>query len=211
MGHDVEKLVARAKRMLIACGPHVRAAKNPGLRLGAILAAAARAGRDKLTLLAAEKIAGFGDWAEHLVAESTGKNGAGLVPIVGEPLGTPALYGKDRVVVGMHVGSGSGRSLATLVRAGHPVVTLRLSDAYDVAGEFVRWEIATTVASSLLGCNPFDQPNVQETKANTARILAEPGRAGRRCRPGASHRRPRASRWRSGARWRRARRADASR
>src|SRR6185436_2264791 len=136
----------------------------------------ARAGRDKLTIVAADKIAGFADWAGHRVAESTGKHGVGIVPVVGEPLAPPASYGKDRLFVAMHVGSGSGRSLASLVRARHPVVTLRLSDAYDVAGEFVRWEIATAVAGHLLGVNPFDQPNVQESKIQTARLLAEPGR-----------------------------------
>ena len=176
MGHDIEKLIARAGRMLTACGPRVRAAKNPGVRLGAVLATAARAGRDKLTLVVADKIAGFADWAEQLVAESTGKNGNGIVPIAGEPLGPPAVYGKDRLFVAMHVGSGSGRSLANHARAGHPVVTLRLGDAYDLAGEFVRWEIGTAVAGHLLGVNPFDQPNVQETKTHTTRLLAEPGR-----------------------------------
>jgi transaldolase/glucose-6-phosphate isomerase len=176
MGHDLEKLLARAGRMLTACGPRVRAAKNPGVRLGAILAAAARAGRDKLTLVAADKIAGFADWAEQLIAESTGKHGTGIVPVAGEPLGPPAVYGKDRLFVAMHVGSGSGRSLAAHARAKHPVLSFRLGDAYDLAGEFVRWEIATAVAGHLLGVNPFDQPNVQETKTHTVRLLAEPGR-----------------------------------
>jgi hypothetical protein len=124
----------------------------------------------------ADKIAGFGDWAEQLIAESLGKDGTGIVPIVGEPVGPPALYGKDRAFVGMHVGSGGGRSLASLDRAGHPVLTIRLADAYDLAGEFVRWEIATAIAGSLLGVNPFDQPNVQEAKTRTVRMLAEPGR-----------------------------------
>jgi transaldolase/glucose-6-phosphate isomerase len=175
MGHDLEKLLARAQRMVVACGPAVRSARNPGVRLGAILATAARAGRDKLTFVLADKIAGFADWAEQLVAESTGKRGLGIVPVTSEPLAPPAVYGTDRVFVSMHVGSGSGRSLATHARAGHPVVTLRLADAYDLAAEFVRWEIATAVAGHLLGVNPFDQPNVQETKQRTARILAEPG------------------------------------
>ena len=176
VGHDVEKLLSRAQRMLVACGPVVRAATNPGLRLGALLATAARAGRDKLTFVAADKIAGFADWAEQLLAESTGKHGVGIVPIAGEPLAPPAAYGKDRVFVSMHVGSGSGRPLTGHARAGHPVVTIRLGDAYDLAGEFVRWEIATAVAGHLLGVNPFDQPNVQEAKAGTARVLADPSR-----------------------------------
>src|SRR5262249_32516437 len=141
MGHDVEKLLGRARKMLLACGPGVRAAKNPGIRLGAILATAARAGRDKLTFVTAEKIAAFADWAEQLLAESTGKGGAGIVPITGESLAPPASYGKDRAFVAMHVGSGGGRSLAAHARAGHPVVSGRLSHAYDLPGAFVRWEI----------------------------------------------------------------------
>jgi hypothetical protein len=162
--------------MLTACGPGVRASRNPGFRLGAILATAARAGRDKLTFVMADKIAAFADWAEQLIAESTGKQGVGIVPVAGEALAPPAAYGKDRLFAAMHVGSGSGRSLAAHARARHPVVSFRLADAYDLAGEFIRWEIATAVAGHLLGVNPFDQPNVQETKANTTRLLADPGR-----------------------------------
>jgi transaldolase / glucose-6-phosphate isomerase len=177
MGHDVEKLLARAHRMALACGPAVRAGRNPGARLAAVLAAGARASRDKLTFVMADKIAAFADWAEQLVAESLGKQGKGVVPIAGEPLGPAALYGKDRLFVGMHVGSGGGRSLASLARAGHPVVTMRLGDAYDLAGEFVRWEIATAIAGHLLAVNPFDQPNVQETKTHTTRLLTQPTQA----------------------------------
>ncbi len=176
MGHDVGKLVARAHRMLVACGANVRAARNPGLRLGAILAAAARAGRDKLTFVVADKIAGLAAWAEQLVAGSTGKDGRGIVPVAGEPEATPIAYGRDRAFVTVRVGTGGGRPLAAHARAGHPVVSLRLNDAYDLAGEFVRWEIATAVAGHLLGVNPFDQPNVQDTTANTARLLADPNR-----------------------------------
>jgi transaldolase/glucose-6-phosphate isomerase len=176
MGQDLEKLLSRAHRMLLACGPAVRAGRNPGARLGAIIAAAARAGRDKLTILTADKIAAFADWAEQLVAESLGKQGLGVVPVVGEPPAPPAVYGKDRMFVAMHVGSGGGRSLASLARAGHPAVSIRLGDAYDLAAEIVRWEIATAVAGHLLGVNPFDQPNVQETKTHTTRLLAEPPR-----------------------------------
>jgi transaldolase/glucose-6-phosphate isomerase len=176
MGHDVERLLARAQRMLTACGANVRASHNPGLRLGALLATAVRAKRDKLTFLAAEKIAGFADWTEQLIAESTGKDGTGIVPIAGEEPGPPAVYGKDRVFVALRVGSGGGRPLAAHARAGHPVVSVRLNDAYDLGGEFVRWEIATATAGHLLGINAFDQPNVQETKSNTARLLADPSR-----------------------------------
>src|SRR5262249_56416735 len=118
MGHDVGRLLARAQRMLTACGPSVRAAHNPALRLGALLAAAARAKRDKLTFLAAEKIAGFADWAEQLIAESTGKDGLGIVPVAGEDPGPPAVYGPDRLFVAMPVGSGGGRPLPAPPPAG---------------------------------------------------------------------------------------------
>jgi len=184
MGHDIEKLLARAQRMQTACDPRVRAAKNPGHRLGAVLAAAARTGRDKVTFAMADKIAGFADWAEQLLAESTGKDGRGLVPVTTEPLAPPALYGKDRVFVAMRVGTGGGRALAPHVRAGFPLVSLRLNDAYDLGGEFVRWEIATAVAGHLLGLNPFDQPDVQDTKTSTARLLADPAS---RARAGGAH------------------------
>jgi transaldolase / glucose-6-phosphate isomerase len=176
MGHDVERLLVRAQRMLTACGPNVRAAHHPGLRLGALLAVAARAKRDKATFVVADKIGGFADWAEQLIAESTGKDGIGIVPVAGEEPGPPAAYGPDRVFVAMRVGSGGGRPLAAHARAGHPVVSIRLNDAYDVAGEFVRWEVAIAVAGRLLGIDPFDQPNVEESKAATARLLADPGR-----------------------------------
>ncbi len=178
MGHDVEKLLGRARRMALACGPGVRAAKNPGVRLGAFLATAARGGRDKLTIVAADKIAAFADWVEQLVAESTGARGAGIVSVTGEPLAPPAAYGRDRAFVAMHVGSGSGRSLAAHARAGHPVVAIRLGDAYDVGGEIVRWQIATTVAAHVLGIDPAGRTDVPDAAAGTARLLADPARRG---------------------------------
>jgi len=173
MGHDVGKLLDRAGRMLRACGPGVRAAENPGLALGAILGTLARAGRDKLTLVLPERLVSFGDWVEQLVAESTGKEGRGIVPVVGETLGTPREYGSDRVFVALQVGTRTDRRLAALARAGHPVVTVRVADAYDLAAEFVRWEVATAIAGWVLDLNPFDQPNVQEAKDHTVRLLAE--------------------------------------
>jgi hypothetical protein len=155
MGIDVGKLLARAKRMMIACGPTVPAAQNPGLYLGAVLGTLAKAGRDKLTFIVDRKLDSFGYWTEQLIAESTGKEGTGIVPVEGEPVGRPASYGKDG-----------------LIRAGQPVVAMRLKDAYDLGGEFIRWEIATAAAGWVLGIDPFDQPNVQESKDNTVRLLA---------------------------------------
>jgi len=173
MGHDLGKLLDRAARMLRACGPGVRAAENPGVALGALLGACARNGCDKLTLVLPDRLLGFGDWVEQLVAESTGKEGRGVVPVVGEALGTPREYGPDRLFVALQVGTRPDRRLAALARAGHPAVVTRVADAYDLGAEFVRWEIATAVAGWLLELNPFDQPNVEDAKARTVRALAE--------------------------------------
>jgi glucose-6-phosphate isomerase/transaldolase/glucose-6-phosphate isomerase len=172
MGQDLGKLLGRAERMLAACGPSVRAASNPGLRLGAALGTSARTGRDKLTLALAPKLASFGDWAEQLVAESTGKAGLGIIPVVGEPVGSGASYRTDRLFVGMGLGTDGTSGLRARARQGHPVIALRLNDPYDVAAEFVRWEVATAIAGHLLAVNPFDQPDVQSTKTHTARLLA---------------------------------------
>ena len=180
MGIDVAKLLERAKRMMLACGPILPAAQNPGLYLGTVMGALANAGRDKLTFLVADKISTFGYWTEQLIAESTGKEGRGIVPVEGEPLGLPGVYGKDRVFVSLRVGSNSKRdkTLDALAHVGHPVIELLLEEAYDLGAEFIRWEIATAAGGWVLGINPFDQPNVQESKDNTVRLLKEPAEAG---------------------------------
>ncbi len=171
MGIDVAKLLGRAKRMMLACGPTVSAGQNPGLYLGAVIGTLAKAGRDKLTFVVDKKIDTFGYWTEQLIAESTGKEGTGIVPIEGEPIGTPAVYGRDRVFVYERLGGAYDRGVQALVRAGHPAVALRLTDPYDLGAEFMRWEIATAAAGWVLGIDPFDQPNVQESKDNTVRLL----------------------------------------
>lgn len=178
IGVDVTKLLARAERMLLACAPGVRAASNPGLQLGAVLGSMALAGRDKLTLVTSGRTASFGAWVEQLVAESTGKEGKGVVPVVDEPPGAPSAYGKDRLFVAVHSGPPPA-ALGRLARAGHPVVTTGVKDAYDLGAEMLRWEIATAVLGYLLDINPFDQPNVQEAKDNTIRLLDEYARTGR--------------------------------
>jgi glucose-6-phosphate isomerase len=180
MGIDVAKLLERAKRMMLACGSILPAAQNPGLYLGAVMGALANAGRDKLTFLVADKISTFGYWTEQLIAESTGKEGKGIVPVEGEPLGPPGVYSKDRVFVSLRVGSNSKRdkTLDALARVGHPVIELLLEEAYDLGAEFIRWEIATAAGCWVLGINPFDQPNVQESKDNTVRLLKEHAEAG---------------------------------
>lgn len=173
LGMDVGKLLDRAQRMARACAAGVPAAKNPGLALGALLGTLGKAGRDKVTLLAADKFASFGGWVEQLIAESTGKEGRGLIPVPDEPAGTPKEYGPDRIFVSLHGGTKMDRLSASLARAGHPVVSCGVLDAYDLGGEFLRWEIATAAASWVLQINPFDQPNVQEAKTQTVALLEQ--------------------------------------
>ena len=148
---------------------------NPGGWLGAALGSLTLEGRDKLTLTASPEIASFGLWVEQLIAESTGKDGKGIVPVVNEPLLEPNVYGDDRFFVHMRL-SGSDNAAADVAferlrGAGHPVVTLEMDDVYDVGAEFFRWEMATAVAGHLLAIHPFDQPNVQQAKDVTNRVL----------------------------------------
>ncbi len=173
-GVDVGALLERAQAMADACrAPD--AAANPGLALGAALGEAALAGRDKLTILTSPRLAAFGDWAEQLVAESTGKAGTGIVPIVGEASADPEWYGTDRAFVMLTLADDAATELdalgARLEERGHPVVRLELTDALDLGAEFVRWEVATAAAGIVLGIDPFDQPNVQESKDATKALL----------------------------------------
>jgi transaldolase/glucose-6-phosphate isomerase len=174
MGVDIRKLLDRAERVVHACSQVVPAADNPGARLGAILGECAKAGRDKLTIIADPKLASFGLWVEQLIAESTGKEGKGVVPVAGEPLGSPSVYGDDRLFVSIAVGrldSETESKLKALEAAGHPVVYRTLTDLYDLGEEFFLWEFATAFAGWRLGINPFDQPNVQESKDATKELL----------------------------------------
>ena len=151
---------------------------NVAARLGIIMAELAGAGRDKLTLLTSEPLSSFGDWLEQLIAESTGKEGRGIVPVVGEPLGDQEPYGQDRLFVDVALDGDDRReaALAALERAGHPVLRLKLKDAYDLGGQLFLWELATAVAGHRLGINPFDQPNVESAKVR-ARQMVENFRA----------------------------------
>ena len=174
-GMDCGKLLDRISQMAARCeaGPGVR--NNPGGWLGAALGSLTLEGRDKLTLTASPEIASFGLWVEQLIAESTGKDGKGIVPVVNEPLLEPDAYGDDRFFVHMRL-SGSDNAAADVAferlrGAGHPVVTLEMDDVYDVGAEFFRWEMATAVAGHLLAIHPFDQPNVQQAKDVTNRVL----------------------------------------
>ncbi len=167
-GVDVVELLDRAERMAHACAACVPAADNPGLQLGAIIGTCATSGRDKLTLISSAGIRDLGAWLEQLLAESTGKLGKGVVPVDREPLGDPAVYGDDRLFVYLRLASdedaGQEAKLAALEQAGQPVVRIVLDDVYDVGGEFFRWEFATAVAGSIIGIDPFDQPDVEDAK-----------------------------------------------
>ena len=173
-GVDVAALLARAERMAAACR-HADAASNPGLRLGASVGEAALAGRDKLTLLTSDRLASFADWAEQLVAESTGKGGTGIVPIVGEPPRDPDEYADDRCFVRIRLAGEDEPQLDRLANdleeRGQPVVRIDLGDPLDLGAEFVRWEVATAAAGIVLGIDPFDQPNVTESKDATNALL----------------------------------------
>jgi transaldolase / glucose-6-phosphate isomerase len=172
-GADVDGLLASASGITEAL--RTPPATNPAARLAATMAAAVGAGRDKLTLVVPDRFATFGLWLEQLLAESTGKDGTGIVPVVGEPLGDPDVYGGDRLFVAMgEPEAEAGRRLDALAAAGHPVVGLRSGGAFaDLGEQVLLWELATALAGALLGINPFDQPDVAAAKAATKRVLAE--------------------------------------
>ena len=184
MGVDVPALLGRAEEMVYACMPVVPIADNPGVWLGLVLGVAAtRFGRDKLTIVASPRIRDLGAWLEQLVAESTGKQGKGILPIHGEALGRAEVYGDDRIFVHLRLASApdpvQDRAVDELERAGHPVVRIGLRDTYDLAREFVRWEIAIAVAGAVIGINPFDQPDVEASKVATRKLTDEYERSGR--------------------------------
>jgi RpiB/LacA/LacB family sugar-phosphate isomerase len=174
IGADIGRLLDRAASMAARSGPDVPVHDSPGLRLGASLAAQAQAGRDKVTLVMGPGVRALGAWLEQLLTESTGKLGRGLIVVNDEPLGPPELYGSDRVFVATMLGRDPGidAGLARLEGAGHPAIRLTLEDPYDIAAEFMRWEIATAAAGALLGINPFDEPNVAQAKEATNAALA---------------------------------------
>jgi transaldolase/glucose-6-phosphate isomerase len=171
---SVPRLLDRALLMVDACAADRAGDANPGLVLGVVVAAAARDGMDKLTLLASPGISAIGDWVEQLVAESLGKNGKGVVPVIGEGLPSPRTAGSDRLHVYVrHAPSATeeqDRAVAALERAGLPLVRIEVADATDLGQEFFRWEIATAVAGSILGVNPFDQPDVEAAKTAARRV-----------------------------------------
>jgi transaldolase/glucose-6-phosphate isomerase len=177
MGLDVERLLDEAERMLHACAPGVPAEENPGLVLGTIMGVAHNKGIDKLTLAASPGIHDLGAWLEQLLAESTGKEGKGIVPVDRERLAGPEAYGDDRLFAYLRLedapDAAQDAAVEALEKAGKPVVRIRVATKYDLAEEFVRWEVATAVAGSIMGINPFNQPDVEASKVATKTLTSE--------------------------------------
>lgn len=178
LGVDVPGLLDRAETMVEACASTVPALENPGLALGAVFGELATHGRDKLTLYASHSFSPFPMWAEQLVAESTGKVGKGIVPVVDEPRVGPEHYGSDRLFVEIQQSENADEALAAhtarLEEAGHPVVRLRVSDLRDLGQEFFRWELAVASSGIVLGINPYDQPDVELAKELARQAMAHP-------------------------------------
>jgi len=172
LGLDVRRLLETTRTMQRSCGADVPPSENPGVQLGVAMGVAATGfGRDKVTIIASPGIADFGAWLEQLLAESTGKQGRGLIPLAGEPLAVPECYGSDRFFAYLEldgqVDPSQQRAVEALERAGHPVVRIRVKDVWHIGQEFFRWETATAVAGSIIGIDPFNQPDVEASKDKT--------------------------------------------
>jgi len=177
MGLDIKRLLKTAQQMGRACGPDVPPEENPGVQLGIAMGiAATRFGRDKVTIIASPGIADLGAWLEQLLAESTGKQGRGLIPLAGEPLAAPDRYGSDRFFAYLelddHADPSQRQAVEALEGAGHPVARISVKDIWHIGQEFFRWEIATSVAGAIIGIDPFDQPDVEASKQK-ARALTD--------------------------------------
>jgi transaldolase/glucose-6-phosphate isomerase len=177
MGLDTTRFLERTEEMVEACAPSVPLDENPGVTLGIVLGTAAKNGRDKATIVASPGISDLGAWLEQLLAESTGKQSHGIVPVDREQLGTPDVYGNDRIFAYVRLDSAPDAAqdakVAALEQAGQPVVRISLADIYDLGQEFFRWEIATAVAGSVIGINAFNQPDVEASKIATRDLTAE--------------------------------------
>jgi transaldolase/glucose-6-phosphate isomerase len=175
-GVDLRTLIRNTMAMVRSCGPDVPPHENPGVQLGLAMGLAGLEGRDKVTILSSKKIADFGAWAEQLIAESTGKDGKGLVPIDGETLGDVSVYGKDRFFIDIRTEGEDDRAhdeqLAALEKAGHPVVRIVMKSIDHLGQEFFRFEMAVAVAGSVLGIDPFNQPDVEAAKIKTRELTA---------------------------------------
>jgi transaldolase/glucose-6-phosphate isomerase len=175
VGVDLDSLLERALSMACnneGCNTPL-AGDNNGARLGAILGELAKAGKDKMTLISSPDIASFGDWIEQLIAESTGKEGSGILPVVGEPVADPEFYGRDRLFVYLQLSDDPtyDQQVAALEKSGHPVIRMHITDLYELGGQFFLWEMATAVAGHRLGINPFDQPNVEAAKVLARKMV----------------------------------------
>jgi transaldolase / glucose-6-phosphate isomerase len=177
MGLDVAKFLDRTQQMVAACGPQAAPEQNPGVLLGCIFGTAARDGRDKLTIITSPGISDLGAWLEQLVAESTGKQGHGIIPVDRESVAAPEAYGSDRIFTYVRLesapDSGQDDKVAALERAGQPVIRISMREVYDLGQEFFRWEVATAVAGSILGINAFNQPDVEASKNVTRALTSE--------------------------------------
>jgi transaldolase/glucose-6-phosphate isomerase len=177
MGVDPVNFLDRTEEMVEACASCVPVEENPGVVLGIILGAAAKEGRDKITIIASPRISDLGAWLEQLLAESTGKQGKGIIPVDREELGSPKIYGKDRIFAYVRLESAPDAAqdakVAALEKAGQAVVRISVDDVYDLGQEFFRWEIATAVAGSIIGINPFNQPDVEASKIVTRKLTEE--------------------------------------
>lgn len=183
IGVDIKEILERAEAMMYQCAAGVSPEDNPGAWLGSLLGASVRQGKDKLTLITSPSIGSFGLWLEQLIAESTGKEGTGIIPVMGEPLAAPEEYGNDRLFVYLRLQNDDNddidRAVERIQFSGQVVVTIELKDKHEIGAEFFRWEFATAAAGAVLGINPFDQPNVQAAKDATGRVLEEFQSSGR--------------------------------
>ncbi len=174
MGIDIRTILSSAIQMRNSCDA-VPTASNPGISLGVVLGICQKYGCDKVTFVLSSSIASFGYWVEQLLAESTGKEGKGLIPVHGETLAEPEYYGKDRLFIHMYLPTDNNESDAKKIMAiedaGHPVVRIRVENKLALGGEYYRWEVAAAIAGVVMGINPFDQPNVEESKKNTSQLL----------------------------------------
>jgi len=177
MGLDISKFLKSTKQMVEACKPWTPVGKNPGVTLGLILGTAAKFGRDKITLITSPGIGDLGAWLEQLIAESTGKQGKGIIPVDRETLGAPGVYGRDRIFAYLRLEGAADAAQDTAVgaleKSGHPVVRIAVADTYTLGQEFFRWEIATAVAGAILGINAFNQPDVEASKIVTKQLTSE--------------------------------------
>ena len=174
LGVNLRRLLRRGQEAKNDCGRHITGSLNPGAQIGVVMAEMAKAGKDKLTVIADEEVASFADWLEQLIAESTGKSGTGIVPVVGEPTASPEAYGADRLFVHLQWSDAGAQDakVQALIDAGHPVIRVRFRDRYDLGGQFFLWEYATAVAGARLGIHPFDQPDVESAKQQSRQMMS---------------------------------------